>query len=164
MHGNTKLKFIAFTSWFSWNLSHLLDILHTKFYANRPKNVQNRAKNLVMSISNVWFQIWYSRWPQTGGGGLFSGCEFRENHTLLRCINEFLSVLSTFCTICIKRGIRDIHIMTLIFVVPCIMLNSEMIPTRCNNCVYSSQWLYSKCFGWQFYPSSGVQCCIWPFR
>ena len=27
----------------------------------------------------------------------------------------------------------------LIFVVPCIMLNSEIIPTRCNNCVYSSQ-------------------------
>ena len=52
----------------------------------------------------------------------------------------------------------------LIFVVPCIMLNSEMIPTRCNNCVYSSQWLYSTCCGWQFHPSSGVQCCIWPFR
>ena len=34
-----------------------------------------------------------------------------------------------------------------IFVVPCIMLNSEIIPTRCNNCVYSSQWLYSTCFG-----------------
>ena len=31
----------------------------------------------------------------------------------------------------------------LIFVVPCIMLNSEIIPTRCNNCVYSSQWFYS---------------------
>ena len=31
----------------------------------------------------------------------------------------------------------------LIFVVPCIMLSSEIIPTRCNNCVYSSQWLYS---------------------
>ena len=28
----------------------------------------------------------------------------------------------------------------LIFVVPCIMLNSEINPTRCNNCVYSSQW------------------------
>ena len=24
---------------------------------------------------------------------------------------------------------------------------SEIIPTRCNNCVYSSQWLYSTCFG-----------------
>ena len=41
---------------------------------------------------------------------------------------------------------------------------SEIIPTRCNNCVYSSQWLYSTCFGRQFHPSSGVQCCIWPFR
>ena len=48
----------------------------------------------------------------------------------------------------------------LIFEVPFITLNSEMIPTRCNNCVYSSQWLYSTCFGWQFYPSSGVQCCM----
>ena len=45
--------------------------------------------------------------------------------------------------------------MNLIFVVPCIMLNSEINPTRCNNCVYSSQWLYSTCFGWQFHPSSG---------
>ena len=26
-------------------------------------------------------------------------------------------------------------------------LNSEIIPTRCKNCVYSSQWLYSTCFG-----------------
>ena len=52
----------------------------------------------------------------------------------------------------------------LIFVVPCIMLNSEIIPTRCNNCVYSSQWLYSTCFGRQFHSSSWVQCCIWPFR
>ena len=42
--------------------------------------------------------------------------------------------------------------------------HSEINPTRCNNCVYSSQWLYSTCFGWQFHPSSGVQCCIWPFR
>ena len=28
-----------------------------------------------------------------------------------------------------------------------IVLDSEIIPTRCNNCVYSSQWLYSTCFG-----------------
>ena len=35
-----------------------------------------------------------------------------------------------------------------IFVVPCIMLYSgEMSPTRCNNCVFYSQWLYSACFG-----------------
>ena len=44
------------------------------------------------------------------------------------------------------------------------IINSEIIPTRCNNCVYSSQWLYSTCFGRQFHPSSGVQCCIGPFR
>ena len=25
--------------------------------------------------------------------------------------------------------------------------SSEIIPTRCNSCVYSSQWLYSTCFG-----------------
>ena len=36
----------------------------------------------------------------------------------------------------------------LIFVVPCIMLYSgEISPTRCNNCVFYSQWLYSTCFG-----------------
>ena len=45
-----------------------------------------------------------------------------------------------------------------------LVVYSEIIPTRCNNCVYSSQWLYSTCFGWQFHPSSGVQCFIWPFR
>ena len=33
---------------------------------------------------------------------------------------------------------------------------SEINPTRCNNCVFSSQWLYSTCFVWQFHPSSGV--------
>ena len=42
--------------------------------------------------------------------------------------------------------------------------DSEINPTRCNNCVYSSQWLYSTCFGWKFHPSSGVQCCIWPLK
>jgi hypothetical protein len=25
--------------------------------------------------------------------------------------------------------------------------SSEINPTRCNNCVYSSQWLYATCFG-----------------
>ena len=58
----------------------------------------------------------------------------------------------------LKRGTDDLpspsvevknawNFIYLIFVVPCIMLNSEIIPTRCNNCVYSSQWLYSTCFG-----------------
>jgi len=50
----------------------------------------------------------------------------------------------------------------LIFVVTCITLNSEIIPTRCNKCVYSSKCLYSTNFGWHFHPSSRVQCCIWP--
>ena len=40
--------------------------------------------------------------------------------------------------------------------------SGEINPTRCNNCVFYSQWLYSTCFGWQSHPSSGVQCCIWP--
>ena len=44
------------------------------------------------------------------------------------------------------------------------IFNSEINRTRCNNCVYSSQWLYSTCFGWQFHPSSGIQYCIWLFR
>ena len=34
------------------------------------------------------------------------------------------------------------NLIDFIFVVPCIMLNSEIIPTRCNNCVYSSQCYY----------------------
>ena len=44
-------------------------------------------------------------------------------------------------------GEQTVEHLILIFVVPCIMLNSEINPTRCNNCVYSSQWLYSTCFG-----------------
>ena len=53
--------------------------------------------------------------------------------------------------------------LNLIFVVPCIMLYiGEISPTRCNNCVFYSQWLYATGFGWQSHPSSGVQCCIWP--
>ena len=28
-------------------------------------------------------------------------------------------------------------------------VSSEINPTRCNNCVYSSQWLYSTCFSTQ---------------
>ena len=40
--------------------------------------------------------------------------------------------------------------------------SGEISPTRCNICVFYSQWLYSTCFGWQSHPSSGVQCCIWP--
>ena len=45
-----------------------------------------------------------------------------------------------------KEGMRQKESLlnvNLISVVPCIMLNSEINPTRCNNCVYSSQWLYS---------------------
>ena len=39
-------------------------------------------------------------------------------------------------------------LINLIFVVPCIMLYiGEISPTRCNNCVFYSQWLYSTCFG-----------------
>ena len=45
----------------------------------------------------------------------------------------------------------------LIFVVPNIMLySSEISPTRCNNCVFYSQWLYSTCFGRQSHLSSRV--------
>ena len=38
--------------------------------------------------------------------------------------------------------------LNLIFVVPCIMLYSgEISSTRCNKCVFYSQWLYSTYFG-----------------
>ena len=49
---------------------------------------------------------------ETGEKNLFSACEFRENHTLRRCANGFLSVLSTICLIWIKCSIWDMHIMT----------------------------------------------------
>ena len=38
------------------------------------------------------------------------------------------------------------------------LYSGEIIPTRCNNCVFYSQRLYSTCFGWQSHPSSGAQC------
>ena len=63
-----------------------------------------------------------------------------------------------FCTVNNILGLpcwrKDDRSLTLI-----VHIHSEINPTRCNNCVYSSQWLYSTCFGWQFHPSSGVQCC-----
>ena len=48
--------------------------------------------------------------------------------------------------ICVETG--NNIILALIFVVPCIMLYiGEISPTRCNNCVFYSQWLYSTCIG-----------------
>ena len=47
-----------------------------------------------------------------------------------------------------RNILHEISKGNLIFVVPCIMLYSgEISPTRCNNCVFYSQWLYSTCFG-----------------
>ena len=69
---------------------------------------------------------------------------FKKKLTACKLIKKLYSCKQcyTWCllTNCMKK---------LIFLVPCIMLNSEINPTRCNNCVYSSQWLYSTCFGWQ---------------
>ena len=76
---------------------------------------------------------------------------------------------SPFCGV-INTAWSSTSTPTYVFIELCIITHrnyftsGEIIPTRCNNCVYSSQWLYSTCFGWQFHPSSGAQCCIWPFR
>ena len=94
-----------------------------------------------------------------------SKCWFGPEEKALRSF-ETLVATQPKAQRCIAECVRlKVEAITryLIFVVPCIMLISEIIP-RCNNCVYSSQWLYSTCFGWQFHPSSGVQCCIWPLR
>jgi len=32
------------------------------------------------------------------------------------------------------------------------LYSGEVSPTRCNNCVFYSQWLYSTCFGWDCHP------------
>ena len=69
---------------------------------------------------------------------------------------ECIHFFGPLCILLFLRSRAGIYSCNLIFVVPCIMLNSEINPTRCNNCVYSSQWLYFTCFGWQFHPSSGV--------
>ena len=54
---------------------------------------------------------------------------------------------SNYYALCTNAKILIIFSINLIFMVPCIMLNGEINPKRCNNCVYSSQWLYSTCFG-----------------
>jgi hypothetical protein len=47
-----------------------------------------------------------------------------------------------------SKNLQISNFVNLIFVVPCIMRYSgEISPTRCNNCVFYSQWLYSTCFG-----------------
>ena len=82
-----------------------------------------------------------------------SGIEFwfvREFPKYMKCftfLKERLSILYIMTFYCILNSRHD-HVTTFI--------NSEINPTRCNNFVYSSQWLYSTCFGWQFHPSSGV--------
>ena len=80
----------------------------------------------------------------------YSNTNFHENPScgsrVVPCgrtdMKEMIVAFRNFANAPKKR--HNIH---LIFVVPCIMLNSEIIPKRCNNCVYSSQWLYSICFG-----------------
>ena len=102
---------------------------------------------------------------------------FYDLHSFEKSWEAFCVLLTVHLSIILGNVRLDTHLLDftigllwsstffLIFVVPCIMLcSSEISPTWCNNCVYSSQWLYSTCFGWQFHPSSGVQCCIWPFR
>ena len=97
------------------------------------------AGDLESAIAD-FYEIWYRQ----GVIKKFTS-EFRENgrcecHVVLRGVSEMLD---------------------LIFVVPSIMLySSEISPTRCNNCVFSPQWLYSTCFGRQSHPSSGVGCCV----
>ena len=71
-----------------------------------------------------------------------------SDHRTVSLIAHTAKIVAKILRKRIEKKIED-----LIFVVPCIMLNSEIIPTRCNNCVYSSQWLYSTCFGRQFHPS-----------
>ena len=85
---------------------------------------------------------------------LISRCLRKETEGLSILLHLNLLQMET-CDVA-SEGLLDLF---LIFVVPCIMLYSgEISPTRCNNCVFYSQWLYSTCFGWQSHPSSGVQC------
>ena len=67
--------------------------------------------------------------------------------------SKIIELLKTFKTKIIAPPCFGLHKQSsgssyLIFVVPCITLYSgEISPTRCNNCVFYSQWLYSTCFG-----------------
>ena len=69
------------------------------------------------------------------------------------------------CGLSILRSKLYKNITILIFVVPCIMLNSEINPTRCNNCVFILR------NGFTLHVSGDNSthhqeyiCCIWPFR
>ena len=53
---------------------------------------------------------------------------------------NFKAYYKKYCKI-LSSVISTAKKMHLIFVVPCIMLNSEIIPTRCNNCIVIACWL-----------------------
>jgi len=38
-------------------------------------------------------------------------------------------------------------IVVVVVVIVVVVYSGEISPTRCNNCVFYSQWLYSTCFG-----------------
>ena len=66
-------------------------------------------------------------------------------------LTQFISFASDFWSF--KYSSSTLWIKNLIFVVPCIMLNSEINPTRCNNCVY-----------WWWVELSPETCRVKPLR
>ena len=78
-------------------------------------------------------------------------------------VNNTKTIITEFLPIsCYSSWDTNILLILSVLEYPRLFDGGEISPTRCNNCVFYSQWLYSTCFGWQSHPSSGVQCCIWP--
>jgi hypothetical protein len=71
-------------------------------------------------------------------GDVWGKLELDVKHRYLWKIRRKAKLVCVFVFVCFsKRSLKQL-----------ISSNSEINPTRCNNCVYSSQWLYSTCFGW----------------
>ena len=90
-----------------------------------------------------------------------------NNKALIETRNPKISFLSPHydtqqkCT----RNDRDVRLLQMCVYILCLCFRAscfnssnnptrcnyigEISPTRCNNCVFYSQWLYSTCFGWQ---------------
>ena len=122
------------------NKVELIWYMHFLLYLIAPREIEHEVNLWGYLIAFKLLLDWVTR---------IQTC--RSLHNQL-CFSDFWSTI----------GIIESKVRSLINAVDEMDNYGGESPTRCNNCVFYSQWLYSTCFGWQSHPSSGVQCCIWP--
>jgi hypothetical protein len=139
----------------SWLLMIMLLSMHgstMKLSNAQQAKIINNYQNTRLKLLKTNAAIWFNRMCKIK--------QVKPNYIHFKTNRKTQQDIKTVSQATQYRINQEIN---LIFVVPCVMLYSgEISPTRCNNCVFYSQWLFSTCFGWQSHPSSGVQCCIWP--